>query len=268
MTLQNGTIINKLIRKWPYATVAVSSWLEKEGANRQLVEYYTQSHWLERIGHGAYKKAGEPVEWSGGLYAIQHQSSLKMKIHVGAKSALELQNLGHFVPMGTRKISLIGLPKAKLPNWFLNYAWGVQLQYATLQLFNHEPDLSFMALDLGTFSIFISSRERAILEAIYFIPEKQSFEEAYYLMEGLATLRPELLQVLLESCRSIKVKRVFLFLARCCNHAWKNQLNIDKIDLGSGKRVIDKNGFLDKEYLITVPRFFENERKNLTEGIP
>lgn len=265
MTIETGTIINQLIRKWPYATVALSSWLAKEGINNQLVGYYLRSKWLEKIGQGAYIKVGEPVDWQGGLYALQTQRGLQ--VHVGAKTALELQNLGHFVPMGRQRISLFGLPNVKLPNWFIAHAWGADLDYSAPRLFSFELDASLIKLELGTFSICISSPERAILEAIYFIPGKQSFEEAYYLLEGLGTLRPSLIQSLLEACMSIKVKRIFLFMARCCNHAWINELKIDKIDLGSGKRVIDKLGILDKEYLITVPRFFEVQKKNV-EDIP
>ncbi len=38
-------------------------------------------------------------------------------------------------------------------------------------------------------------------------------------MEGLTTLRPRLIQSLLEQCRSVKVKRLFTVLAEACNHA-------------------------------------------------
>lgn len=167
--------------------------------------------------------------------------------------------------MGNRKISLFGAPNVKLPKWYRNQSsWGIELRYTTARLFNYEPLESLKEFDMGTFSIWISSPERAILETLYFIPEKQSFEEGYYLMEGLGTLRPTLVQSLLEACCSIKTKRIFLFLSRCCNHAWRNKLDFGKIDLGAGKRMIEKNGFLDQEYLITVPQFFK-EHENVEE---
>ena len=73
-------------------------------------------------------------------------------------------------------------------------------------------------------------------------------------MEGLTTLRPKLVQRLLEECKSVKVRRLFLFMAESSNHDWVKELNVEKIDLGSGKRVIVKNGVLDKKYKITVPK--------------
>ena len=44
----------------------------------------------------------------------------------------------------------------------------------------------------------------------------------------------------LEECRSVKVKRLFLFMAEKARHAWFEALDLDRIDLGSGKRVIPK----------------------------
>ena len=38
------------------------------------------------------------------------------------------------------------------------------------------------------------------------------------------------------------------------NHPWFKKLNLGKIDLGSGKRVVFENGILDKKYNITVPK--------------
>ncbi|MCF6194867.1 MAG: type IV toxin-antitoxin system AbiEi family antitoxin domain-containing protein, partial [Kangiellaceae bacterium] len=58
---------------------------------------------------------------------------------------------------------------------------------------------------------------------------------------------------LLLQCKSIKVKRLFLWLAERQNYAWFKKLDIENLNLGSGKRVIAKGGKLDKEYQITVP---------------
>jgi tRNA-binding EMAP/Myf-like protein len=57
---------------------------------------------------------------------------------------------------------------------------------------------------------------------------------------------------LLENCNSIKVKRLFLFLAESYQHPWLKKINRAKIDLGQGKRVIVKGGKLDSKYQITV----------------
>ena len=60
-----------------------------------------------------------------------------------------------------------------------------------------------------SFNIKISTPERAILECLYLTPKLIDLVECYHLMEGLSNLRPNLVQELLETCRSIKVKRLF-----------------------------------------------------------
>jgi hypothetical protein len=78
--------------------------------------------------------------------------------------------------------------------------------------------------------------------------------EAFSIMENLVTLRPKVVQNLLEMCRSVKVKRLFLFLAQKADLPWFTKLNTANLDLGKGKRMIVKDGALDKTYEITVPR--------------
>lgn len=51
----------------------------------------------------------------------------------------------------------------------------------------------------------MSSRERAILEAPYLSPEKFDLLERYQITENLLTLRPNILQELLEKCTSVRV---------------------------------------------------------------
>ena len=48
--------------------------------------------------------AGDNLELAGGLYAVQNQ--LKLKIHIGARTALELKGYGHYLGPGIRKILL------------------------------------------------------------------------------------------------------------------------------------------------------------------
>ena len=83
-----------------------------------------------------------------------------------------------------------------------------------------------------------SSKERAFLELLDELPKHESFHQVDALMEGLSDLSPRRLQALLEACSSVKVKRLFLFFADRHRHAWRPKLDLAKIDLGSGKRVL------------------------------
>jgi len=62
-------------------------------------------------------------------------------------------------------------------------------------------------------------------------------------MEMLNGLRPNLLKQLLNECKSIKVKRLFLYMAEKANHSWLEDLDLTNIYLGKGKRSIVKRAF-------------------------
>src|SRR3989344_5475419 len=94
----NTSKINYLVKHWPRATVAVSSWLKKMGISQQLTYRYEQSGWLESIGHGAFKWQDDSISWQGALVALQQQMNLK--IYCAAKSALEELGEAHFLQMG------------------------------------------------------------------------------------------------------------------------------------------------------------------------
>lgn len=253
--------LKNLLRSWPRGTVAAHAWLAQQGVYRQLVDKYCTSGWLRSVGRGAFVRDGEAVEWPGALYAVQRQ--LGHHVHVGGKTALALRGSAHFLsPRGSRgsdRVLLVNESKQPLPAWFLRGDWDAKLQVVRLPLFQPATTEGVESLDAGGFDLSVSSRERAILEVLSFVPHKQSFDEAQLLMEGLTTLRPDLVQTLLERCHSIKTKRLFLYLADAAGHSWMKRLQLCKIDLGSGKRVIVKGGTFDAKYQITVPRQVESE---------
>jgi hypothetical protein len=99
----------------------------------------------------------------------------------------------------------------------------------------------------------LSSPERAILELLDEIPQRETFHQTDMLIEGLRILSPRRLHKLLVDCRSVKVKRLFLWFAERHDHAWLKQLDRNDIDLGHGKRMLVRGGRLDPKFNITVP---------------
>ena len=53
------------------------------------------------------------------------------------------------------------------------------------------------------------------------------------------------------------MKRLFLYLAEKAGHQWVSYLDIERIDLGSGKRAIVNGGTYVPKYQITVPKELE-----------
>jgi Transcriptional regulator, AbiEi antitoxin, Type IV TA system len=148
---------------------------------------------------------------------------------------------------------LFGATGVKLPQWLRQQAEVWQIQFFTTNLFAQAPRLGLTEQQFGDLTIKISTPERACLEMLYLVPHTQSISEAWLLMEGLVTLRPRLVQSLLAACNSIKVRRLFLYLAEQHQHPWFERLDVDTLDLGVGNRSIVSGGRLDPKYQITVP---------------
>jgi hypothetical protein len=120
------------------------------------------------------------------------------------------------------------------------------------------PRAGLQTFEQRTFSLQISNPIRAFLECLYLVPKKQEFVECYEIMEGLNNLRPKKVQELLEQCTSIKVKRLFLYMAEKAQHDWFNYINLEKINLGKGKRSLVKDGVYISKYRITIPKALAN----------
>jgi hypothetical protein len=243
--------LKSLITEWPKGAVLTSSYLREKGISRQLIDRYKASKWIDSVGRGAYKLDNERIEWTGGLYALQKQ--LGIPVHVGGKTALELRGYAHYLQHTQRKCFLFGVLGQRLPKWFMEYKWNVKILYRTTSLFPPDINKGISVYDNKEFVVEVSTPERAVMEMLYLLPNEHGFDECYHIMESMTTLRTNLVQELLELCHSIKVKRMFLFMAEKHEHAWFTQLSLDRIYLGKGKRVIVKNGVLDTKYQITIP---------------
>ncbi|ELR70193.1 hypothetical protein C900_03878 [Fulvivirga imtechensis AK7] len=237
------------MRSQPYGTIFTSSWLVERGYSLDLQKQYKKSNWLESIGSGAMKRTGDDIPLEGALFALQHQ--LGMHIHIGAKSALGLQGKAHYLKLNASRTSLFGPLKENPPKWFRDQ-W--KDKYSLTQSDFLPVDIGVTDFDFGAYKLKISTPARAIMECLYLAPEKQPLMECYEIMEGLNNLRPNSVQQLLENCNSIKVKRLFLFMAEKAAHQWFRYINTESVDLGKGKRSIVPNGVFDQKYQITLPK--------------
>lgn len=259
MTTVNQTKINQLLLEQPPGVVLLSSWLAKQGYSIDLQKHYRKTRWLQSIGKGAQIRADDKVSYEGAIYALQKQSELT--IHPGGRTALSLLGKAHYLELGSGKVVLFGWSGEKLPTWFKKYDWGVSLDYHETSFLS--PDLGFTEIEIKSFSIKVSSAARALMECLYLAPLKLELMECFELMEGLNNLPPKQVQTLLENCQSVKVKRLFLYMAEKADHGWFKQLDLTKVDLGKGKRSLVKNGVLIDKYGITVPKELEDHGKSI-----
>lgn len=248
--------LNHLLSLWPHRVVLTSKWLTAHGYYNQLVKKYSDNHWITKIGKGAYSKLGEKIDWPGGLNALQ--AGLNLPVHIGGLTALEMQGLGQNIPLGEGYRCYLfntTADKKPLPKWFTDLF--SQCLYRQYHLFDREEGL--IKREIDGVKVEISAPERAILELLALVPQDFAYEDVDHIAENLRLLRPSLLQTLLQQCRSIKTKRLFLYLADKHQLPCFKHLELEKIDLGQGKRVIGAGGHYISQYQLSVPTLNNEE---------
>ena len=253
MSTKNASKINQLLSTQPLGTVMQSFWLNEQGYSYDLQKRYKESLWLESVGNGAMKRSNDVLTYEGGIFALQKQSG--STLHPGGKTAMNLLGLSHYLEFAPKSVVVFGDEKDNIPLWFKHYNWGTKVNnYKSSFL---PAELGLIEKELKYFSIKISNAPRALMECLYLVPEEQDLMECFHFMESMNNIRPTQVQSLLENCNSIKVKRLFLYLAEKVNHNWFSRIDTSKIDLGSGKRSVVKNGVYNSKYQITVPKELE-----------
>jgi hypothetical protein len=257
MSTDTQTKINKLLSTIPSGIVLQSSWLIDQGYSLDLQKRYRKSSWFTSIGTGAMIRQNDHVSLEGALYALQNQSSFS--VHLGGRTALSYLGKAQYLELSAKKVTLFGQRNEHLPKWLTTHDWGITIDYHPTNFL--PPELGLESYEFKNFSIKISGAARAMMECLYLAPEEQDLVECLQMIEGLNNVRPTQVQALLEQCKSIKVNRLFLFLAETVGHSWFKYLKTDNIDLGKGKRSIVKNGVYNVKYQITLPKELVNYGK-------
>ena len=273
--------LNQLQRLLPEGFLADAAWLERQGYSRALRSQYVKSGWLDLVMRSVYRRpdpSATPGSTGWRQVVLSLQTILACPVWVGGRSALELQGLSHYLsPNGPQEIHLYGA--ARPPAWVFRIEAGARFDFHTehrlfdddrpswnLGTLTTKPKEGEKTLPEGLMRIssghrewplIVSTPERAILELLDRVPRAETFHQADMLMEGLRSLSPRRLSKLLRGCRSVKVKRLFLWFAERHDQPWLKALPTEDIDLGSGKRMLARGGRLDGKYNITVPEHMD-----------
>jgi len=275
MGRQRHDKLNGLQRSLPEGLVVNAAWLEKHSYSRSLRNKYVAHGWLDQVVRGVYRRPTPKLHGEAGQESLRWQHvviSLQMLLgypyKVGGRTALELQGFAHYLSGNPREIHLYGtgkppgwVTKLKLENRFVFHNADRLFRREANQRkggSNRGNDLlqsSYMRQPWGQWEwpLMMSSPERAILELLDEVPQRETFHQADVLMEGLSNLSPRRLYTLLAACSSVKVKRLFLWFAERHHHSWLKKLDRKEIYLGHGKRVLVQGGKLDPTFNITVP---------------
>ena len=253
MSMQNERKLKTLFKIWPMHTALPVAWLKEKGFSKSLIQKYIASGWLQYLSRGVVARPDDAIEWSGFLWGLQQRNSF----HVGGKTALELQGKAHFVKFQESKIFLFTKPGVSLPKWVKRDKSSITFINVPTNLFAR--DIGLKDYSFGEYSLKISNSARAFLEYIHLSKKYYNLDEAYYLMENLQFLSHDLMQEALEECRSVKVKRFVLCLAKKQNVNWFSKLDRSKINLGKGIRKGVENGRYDSEFLITYTESWDKD---------
>jgi hypothetical protein len=276
MIMQRGRKLNRLQHLLPEGLLADARWLEARSYSSALRSKYVSHGWLEQPARSVYTRPGGLQRWE--QVVISLQSVLRLPVAVGGRTALNIQGYAHYLPLGGEdRIQLYA--ETSLPGWLKKLKLSILFEtHNAGRLFSDggiaedvpllpDPAVNdvvesgkplphgLRAVSWGQHSwpLLVSAPERAILELLDELPDRETFENVDVLMEGLRTLSPHRLQELLEACASIKVKRLFFWFADRHNLPWLKRLDPSRVQTGTGKRVIAKGGRLDPKYQITVP---------------
>jgi len=264
--------LNQLEHLLPEGLITDAAWLSKHGYSSSLRSQYVSVGWLEQPTRQVFRRRRGSLNWQ--QVVISLQTLLAKNIVVGGRTALELQGFSHYLSHETKEVHLYG-PK-RPPAWVDKLALEVKFRYHNSErLFGGSVDAASSKPEFVSTSqtspeslpanlvtqpwgqwgwkLTLSSPERAVLELLDELPNRESFHQVDKLIEGLANLSPRRLEKLLLDCRSVKVKRLFFFFADRHQHAWLQRLNKAAIDLGKGKRRLVRGGVLNAAYQITVP---------------
>lgn len=275
MNAPKSSKLNQLGRQLPEGLLVDAAWLEKRGYYGSLRKKYVDLGWLEQPAHRVYRRPRGMLSWE--QVVISLQTLLAVPVSVGGRTALERQGFAHYLSISQSEVHLYGHHAP--PTWLHKLPLSVRFVFhksdrlfVDAMLTDVSPGLAPDGEALKSFHeglakaglttqpwghwnwpLVLSTPERSILELLDELPERESFHHADKLMEGLASLSPRRMQMLLEACRNVKVKRLFLFFADRHNHAWLKRLDRQRVDLGAGKRMLVRGGRLDRTYGITVP---------------
>ena len=285
MGKQKDGKLNWLQHHLPEGLPVDAAWLGRQGYSGALRKKYAQHGWLELVERSVYRRplatlqAGDEGRLHWQQVVVSLQVLLESRVAVGGRTALEVQGGAHYLTAsGPREIHLYGASPP--PRWVFRLEAATRFFFHNAnRLFaekqgvtnnsakgsggdaiwtdapNNFPGGGLVRAAWGQsdWPLILSTPERAILELLDEVPQRETFHQADVLMDGLRNLSPRRLQELLTNCRSIKVKRLFFWFAERHNHAWLKAIDRSDIDLGRGKRLLARGGKLDAKYEITVP---------------
>ena len=207
--------IKTLYTSAPRGTPFGTATLKGIKVSAALASLYVSSGWLVRLGRGVFMFPNDELKLEP---CISFLARRLPGLHVGGKTALAWRGVRHNV--GSReRLYLCGNEPGTLPGWFTD---AFPARYVARHLFDPPLPTNFGLKPLPETpdGPAVSEPERALLELLSDVGVGQGVEEARNIMEGLRSLRLDVLSPLLKHCPRVKVVRLCVQWAEELNLRW------------------------------------------------
>lgn len=248
MGIEPANKIDRLLRIGTKNGLYFSEWLKKNGYSDQLISKYRQSGWLTSLAKGVVYRTGDRLSAYAALSCYDRQ--LGKYLRVAAHSALEIFGFNHYVPMG-KPVLMVAHSGQSIPKWMTLDIFDRTIQPFETNIFT---TIHTSTVQVEGVNLLVSAPEQAFIECLLLAPDRYGYMDLYYIMEQLTSLRADVVQTLLETIKNIRVKRLFLYMSEKAGHYWFDMLDKSKIDIGTSKLQLTKNGTYINRYRITVPK--------------
>ena len=189
------------------------------------------------------------------------QNDLNLDVYPGGYSAITGWYHRHDFIFHPIIEKLYGLDIDKIPTIILEGDWQREFYLYKSDWF--PKDLGIDKVKTRDYKLKIPSLERALLEMVYDVDIRTSFDTIYDYFGDLHSINPKMFQTLLEHCTSQKIKRLGLFLAEefCWGYYDKINLTNIKLDLTENMDLADNQIFPSHipKYNLEVPGHLEWE---------
>ena len=221
-----------VIGRLPAGAIVDSEWMDRNSISRSALGYYTQDGVLLRLGRGLYAKRSEDLRGISELSWMTVVSSLarvmKVNFHIGGETALKIRSILHGLEyVDELPIILYG---SEFPSWLSQVSTDRSITTRETDLFrNEEVGLTYTLIrcfDFPSDSLCsVSTRERAMLEAIEEARRQNSldqFEETFRMRSGM---RSSVLKMLFQKCQSATAIKILRRFGKKYNCVWSRELD-------------------------------------------
>ena len=152
----------------PEGQLVNRAWLHARGLDRPLIDSWLRSEKLVAVSHGVYRRPGPTLKWEQVVYSL---NDMGVRIHVGGRTALELQGLAHYLPLqGITRVYVYA--DSRVPAWVQTLPGEFTFMVHRRRLFRTLPSAALFSKPFGAWDwpVPYATIELALFELLAICP--------------------------------------------------------------------------------------------------